>query len=53
MIEPVEDELDQWGRPKRKTTTSPLEVMPEEERLKAEQQLEKDMERQQRRQGGQ
>jgi hypothetical protein len=54
VVEKFEDELDMFGRPKKVVVTSPLEVMPDEERSKAEVKLEEQMRRDERRasQGG-
>lgn len=38
QVERIEDELDQWGRPKKKLA-SPIDVMPPEAQQKALQQL--------------
>lgn len=52
VIEQVEDELDQWGRPKKRIGESPLAVMPESERIKAEAQLEAQLAKEERRRRG-
>eukprot|EP00878_Enallax_costatus_P037279 GHUV01042097.1.p1 GENE.GHUV01042097.1~~GHUV01042097.1.p1 ORF type:complete len:207 (+),score=71.64 GHUV01042097.1:1019-1639(+) len=44
-IEKFEDELDQWGRPKKRLS-NPIDVMPEDQQQKAYEQLEKQMEKQ-------
>eukprot|EP00879_Flechtneria_rotunda_P022186 GHRR01023409.1.p1 GENE.GHRR01023409.1~~GHRR01023409.1.p1 ORF type:complete len:275 (+),score=79.98 GHRR01023409.1:404-1228(+) len=49
VVERFEDELDQWGRPKKKLA-NPIDVMPEDQQQKAYEQLEKQMEKEQRRQ---
>ncbi len=41
-VEAVPDELDMWGRPKRAAFTSPTAVLPDDERLKAEEKLAKE-----------
>lgn len=50
-LEAMDDGLDLYGRPKKSVAESPLAVMPEDQRAKAEQQLEKDLEREARRRG--
>lgn len=52
VVEQVEDGLDMWGRPKRQVGESPLAVMPEQERAKAEVQLEQQQATEARRAGG-
>lgn len=44
VIEKFDDELDQWGRPKKKLA-NPIDVMPEDQQQKAYEQLEKQMEK--------
>lgn len=41
QVEKIEDELDQWGRPKKKLITSPIEAMPADAQEKAYKELEK------------
>jgi hypothetical protein len=41
QVERIEDELDQWGRPKKKLITSPIEAMPADAQEKAYKDLEK------------
>lgn len=42
MVERIEDELDMYGRPKKRVITLPTEVLPESERAKIkEEDLEK------------
>jgi len=45
MIERFDDDLDQWGRPKKRVVTMPTEALPPEQRKKAEEQLEEEYER--------
>jgi hypothetical protein len=49
LIERFEDDLDQWGRPKRRVVTMPTAALPPEQRKKAEEQLEEEYERKERR----
>jgi hypothetical protein len=49
VIEKFEDELDQWGRPKRRMA-SPIDAMPEDAQGKAYEQLEQQLAKEARRQ---
>jgi hypothetical protein len=52
IIERFDDDLDQWGRPKKKLVTLPTAALPPEQRKKAEEQLEEDERKEERRRGG-
>lgn len=51
VVEKFEDELDQWGRPKKRQA-NPIDVMPEDQQQKAYEQLEKQLEKEERRARG-
>jgi hypothetical protein len=50
-VERIEDELDQWGRPKKRLA-NPIDAMPEDQQAKAYAELDKQLAREERRAGG-